>query len=426
MMPAENSNMNEATTGSRAQSIIRDMRLVVFLLSLPFGMLWFMLPVVGRDMGASAVEIGGLYSVFSLMTVLLRPVVGRAIDHFGRRPFFLVGTASYAVGNLAYAAATNVAGLYAARIAQGVGSGLTWLAAYSMVSDLAGGLERGGRFGQIDEMASRGGIVGIAVAFALMGYLGESAGWSASFYLYTAVGLLALAIAARRVPETAPARRAIPQEAGQPIPWSQRWRRYGALFHTSFTTLMGIVLLTASAYALTSPILILFLRDHITSSITYIALAFAPSALIYAFLPSRLGRISDRFGRRLPMGIALAVGGVVALAIPHLRSIWPLIMLWIAESVCFAGATPAEEALVADLSEPEARGLAYGIYTGTYSLGSVIGPLLGGWVYERCGEATPFFIAAGMLWLGALLIFRVLKVPAPAGRTVSETNATGA
>lgn len=426
MMPAESPNMSEATASSRAQSIIRDMRLVVFLLSLPFGMLWFMLPVVGRDMGASAVEIGGLYSVFSLMTVLLRPVVGRAIDHFGRRPFFLAGTASYAVGNLAYAAANNVIGLYAARIAQGVGSGLTWLAAYSMVSDLAGSLERGGRFGQIDEMASRGGIVGIAVAFALMGYLGESAGWSASFYLFTAIGLLALAIAARRVPETAPARHTAPREAGQPIPWSQRWQRYRTLFHTSFTTLMGIVLLTASAYALTSPILILFLRDHITSSVTYIALAFLPSALIYAFLPSRLGKVSDRFGRRLPMGIALAVGGLVSLAIPHLRSIWPLIMLWIAESVCFAGATPAEEALVADLSEPEARGLAYGIYTGTYSLGSVIGPLLGGWVYERWGEATPFFIAAGMLWLGALLIFRVLRVPVPAGRATGERNEVGA
>lgn len=411
--------MSESSTSSRATAIIRDMRLVVFLLSLPFGMLWFMLPVVGRDMGASALEIGGLYSVFSLMTVLLRPVVGRAIDHFGRRPFFLAGAAAYAVGNLAYAAASNVAGLYVARIAQGIGSGLTWLAAYAMVADLAGSLERGGRFGQIDEMASRGGIIGIAAAFALMGYLGENAGWSASFYLFTAVGLLALAIAVRRVPETAPAQQTSPKKAEPAVSWSQRWQRYRALFHTSFVTLMGIVLLTASAYALTSPILILFLRDHVTSNILYIALAFAPSALIYAFLPSRLGKISDHLGRRLPMGIALAVGGAVALVIPYLRSIWPLIMLWIAESVCFAGATPAEEALVADLSDQEARGLAYGIYTGTYSLGSVIGPLLGGWVYERHGEATPFFIAAGMLWLGTVLIFRVLKVPAPAGRAAN-------
>lgn len=413
--------MSDPSTSSRAMAIIRDMRLVVFLLSLPFGMLWFMLPVVGRDMGASALEIGGLYSVFSLMTVLLRPVVGRAIDHFGRRPFFLAGAGAYAVGNLAYAAAANVAGLYVARVAQGIGSGLTWLAAYAMVADLAGSLERGGRFGQIDEMASRGGIIGIAAAFALMGYLGENAGWSASFYLFTAVGLLALAIAVRRVPETAPAQQPPSERAKPAVSWSQRWHRYRTLFHTSFTTLMGIVLLTASAYALTSPILILFLRDHITSNVLYIALAFAPSALIYAFLPSRLGKISDRLGRRLPMGIALAVGGVVALAIPNLRSLWPLIMLWIAESICFAGATPAEEALVADLSDPEARGLAYGIYTGTYSLGSVIGPLLGGWVYERWGEATPFFIAAGMLWLGAVLIFRILKVPAPANHSPKPT-----
>jgi hypothetical protein len=43
---------------------------------MPFFMLGLLLPVYGKQIGASVVEIGLYFSVFSLVTVLLRPLAG--------------------------------------------------------------------------------------------------------------------------------------------------------------------------------------------------------------------------------------------------------------------------------------------------------------------------------------------------------------
>lgn len=385
------------------------LRAAVLFISLPFGALMFVLPIIGRDMGASAVEIGGLYSAFSLMTVLLRPIVGRALDRFGRKPFLLGGLAAYSLANLLYAAAGNVEMLYLARIAQGLGSGLLWLTAYAMVADLAGEKERGGLFGHLEEMSARGAVLGVLVVFGLMGYWDDKQGWQVSFHVFALIGLATLAFAWRTIRETKPAVAAAP--ATVEITSQERWAHLRETLTFPLIVLLVIVFLTASAYALTGPVLMIYLKDHLASDITALALAFMPAAIVYATLPSRLGRLSDRWGRRLPMALALAVGGIVSFAIPYLRSLWPLVLLWAAEAVCFSAATPAEEALVADLSPGAHHGLAYGLYTAAASLGSVVGPLLGGWLYEQAGAASPFYANAGLLWLGMLGIALVLRVP---------------
>jgi MFS family permease len=52
---------------------------------MPFFILGLLLPAYGKQIGASVVEIGLFFSAFSLMTVILHPLVGWGLDHFGRR-----------------------------------------------------------------------------------------------------------------------------------------------------------------------------------------------------------------------------------------------------------------------------------------------------------------------------------------------------
>jgi MFS family permease len=80
-------------------TILRRLHLSVFLTSLPFGMLVFGLPLIARALGASALAIGGLLAAYALIVVAVQPVVGYGLDHFGRRPFLLVGLLGYAFSN---------------------------------------------------------------------------------------------------------------------------------------------------------------------------------------------------------------------------------------------------------------------------------------------------------------------------------------
>jgi DHA1 family multidrug resistance protein-like MFS transporter len=406
--------MTAQTTGDPR---LQRLRTGIFFVSLPFGILMFALPLVGREMGASALEIGGLFSIFALMLVIVRPLVGHGLDRFGRRPFLIAGLLGYALANAGYALATDLRGLYVARLAQGLGSGLMWLAAYAIVADLAPADHRGGRYGQVEEMASRGGIAGALVGFTLLGFFGRGdvetgirGGWQILFGIYTIAALIGVVIAWRGVPETHQRSMAVPASTAAGVtdhPRPERpWQLPGQL-----RILMGIVLLTSSASALLAPILMIYLRDHVTGDLFQLGWAYLPAALVGAVLPSRFGRLSDRYGRRPPMAGALLTGAAISLLIPGLRSLWLLALLWVLEAAAFAAAVPAEEALVVDIAGADRRGTAFGYYTAAAGLGAVVGPLLGGWIYDTFTASWAFRANALMLGVGAALILLLIREP---------------
>jgi MFS family permease len=75
----------------KAARTLATLRRTILLVSMPFFILSLLLPVYGKQIGASVVEIGLFFTAFSLMTVLLRPVVGWGLDRFGRGGFLIAG-----------------------------------------------------------------------------------------------------------------------------------------------------------------------------------------------------------------------------------------------------------------------------------------------------------------------------------------------
>jgi MFS family permease len=188
---------------------------------------------------------------------------------------------------------------------------------------------------------------------------------------------------------------------------------------------MGIVCVTGASTAMVWPLLMVFLQDALQADVAALVWAYLPAALISAFLPSRMGRIADRLGRKKPMIAGLMVGAVASALIPHLRSLVPLIILWAIESVGYTASVPAERAFVADIAGQDTRGASYGLYTFAYFLGATLGPLAGGWLYDNLGHATPFYLNAAVLMVGALLVAGVLRessVHGWAGLTDSHTG----
>lgn len=117
-------------------SILSTLRRTLFLISMPFFILELLLPIYGKRIGASVVEIGLFFSAFSLMTVILRPLVGWGLDRFGRRGFFLTGLGGYAITMISFAYIRQAAGIVLARIFQGISSSLLWLSASAITADL--------------------------------------------------------------------------------------------------------------------------------------------------------------------------------------------------------------------------------------------------------------------------------------------------
>lgn len=375
----------------------------VFLVSFPFGILAFILPIYGRELGASALEVGAFFSAFSVVPVLVRPFLGRALDRWGRRPFLLAGLGGYLAAVLAFAFATTVWMLTVARFLQGIGAAFLWLTAYTMVADLATAGGRGMSFGLIDEATNRGAIIGTTMGFTLIFSLQRAGSmdwprvWWILFAVYGLTTIGALGIAWRGTRETRPSVR-----GNAPASHAVSRRLF---------TLMGIVLVTGASSAMVWPMLMIFLQDSLHAEVDGLALAYLPAALISSFLPSRMGIISDRFGRRRPMILGLLIGAAASALIPHLRSLAALAGLWAVESAGYAASVPAERAFVADIAGEDVRGTSYGLYTFAYFLGAALGPLAGGWLYDEVSPAMPFYLNTAVLTFGALLVAVALREP---------------
>jgi MFS family permease len=150
-----------------------------------------------------------------------------------------------------------------------------------------------------------------------------------------------------------------------------------------------------------------FLQEKFHAGMTDLAWAFFPAAVIWAVLPTRLGTLADRFGRKPLIVLALVAATAVTLLIPRAGSLAALAVLWAAEAVCFAASDPASQALIADLTGSDERGRAYGLFALAGGLGAVAGPLAGGWLYDSISQTAPFIgngivlaASAVLLWLG--------------------------
>lgn len=390
-------------TAMTDRKIIGNLWRSVFWISFPFGVLNFLLPIYGKTLGASALEIGGFFSAFSIVPAIIRPFLGRALDRWGRRPFLLLGLGGYFLAVLVFALADTVILLTAARFLQGIGSAFLWIAIFTMIADLSPKDARGFEFGSLDEASYRGSIIGTTLGLSVFFVLERMTGFEIQqiwFYLFLLFLLPALAAGLygwRGTVET--------------LPLEDVSRIEGKSFSRQLLVLMGIVLLTGASQAMVWPLLMIFLQDKLGAGFGELAFAYLPAALISSFLPSRMGKIADRWGRKGPMVAGLVVGALASLIFPHLRGVISLAVLWCVETIGYTISIPAERAFVADIAGKDIRGTSYGLYTFSFFLGSALGPLAGGWLYDHAGHAFPFYLNTAVLLIGAVLVGLALQEP---------------
>ena len=360
--------------------------------SAAFVFLNFGLPVYTRESGASATAIGGLYTVFTLTLVVLRPLIGRALDRFGRRWFFLAAFAFYCAAMLLFAQATNLADFYLARFVQGLGAALMWVSARTIIADAVAVSEmRGAAMGRLTASSVRGAMIGALYGFTLLGFLPLPDAWQLAFLGYAALALIGLLLALR-VPETRP-------------PAAARTEAEGRWFTKSLGRLFLMLFCTAFATALVEPIYLILLKDRFALELHLLALAFFPAGIVWAVLPVYGGRFADRFGRGRTMVLGLALAAVVLASLPWLHSVIWVATLYTLTAVGWSLAGPAEDALLSDLAPADLRGRVFGYRELAAGTGAALGPLLGGALYDHGAPELPFAVtgvvllsSAGLAW----------------------------
>ena len=178
------------------------------------------------------------------------------------------------------------------------------------------------------------------------------------------------------------------------------------------------VLLDMVGFGIIIPVLPVLIEDvgHMTlAEATKIGgwMAFAFSITQFLFSPL-MGNLSDRFGRR-PL-LLLAIAG---LGIDYLLHAWAPTLFWLFVGRAIAGFCGSSwviaNAYIADVTPPEGRARAFGIMGAAFGVGFVIGPAIGGLLGEL-GPRVPFVVAAAISGLNLIYGWFVLPETLPADR----------
>jgi MFS transporter, DHA1 family, solute carrier family 18 (vesicular amine transporter), member 1/2 len=185
---------------------------------------------------------------------------------------------------------------------------------------------------------------------------------------------------------------------------NMRSSRVVAVALVTFATFTDIV-----AYSIAVPVLP-DLSRRLGASPTMIGFLFASFGVTLLTVSMPMGAVSDRIGRRLPL-----VGGLIVLALASLLFAFGSGLPWLFAARLTQGAADAITwvvgfALIADLYPSTSRGRITGIVMMGTSFAFMIGPSLGGWLYELGGMRLPFIAVAVMAAVGAAA-FLWLDIP---------------
>lgn len=164
------------------------------------------IPSIQDGLDASAESVQWVVSGYALTFGLVLVAGGRLGDLVGRRRMFLVGLVAFTVTSAVAGAAPTDRTLVAARLLQGVAAGLLTPQNSGLIQQLFRGEERGRAFGWFGATVSVSAATGPVLGGALIALFGPDLGWRAVFLVNVPIGLVAMVLAARLIPATAPRR----------------------------------------------------------------------------------------------------------------------------------------------------------------------------------------------------------------------------
>ena len=358
-----------------------------------FGIVLPILPLYAEDFGASPTDIGLLVACYSVMQLVFSPLLGRLSDRVGRKPVILISLVGTAVGSLVLGLAGSLWVLFLGRIIDGA-SGASISVAQASVTDVAPPDQRARLLGLLSAAFGVGFVAGPA-----LGGLASLGGPEVPFILAAVIAGINALVALRRLPETKPPTVAeAAASTDEQLPPVRTWSPLLVrLVVANFVAMVGF-----TAFEATFALLAEHRFDLGTAAVggVFAAIGVVIVGVQGGLIHPVVAALGD--DRALQAGLALnAVGLVlVALAESWLLLVPALLVLTVGQGL----ASPTLSSIVAGHAPTERRGAVLGVTQAAGSLARVVGPSLGGVLFQHVGIPAPYLLGAGFVALGLVLV----------------------
>jgi MFS family permease len=359
--------------------------LAILGVSFPIGMLLPVLPLFAKGpLGTGSIGVGIAIAAASPTALLVQPLAGRLADRRGRRILVIVGPLIVAASVATYTFVDTLAVLVLLRLVTGIGEGMVFVGAATVVTDVAPE-ERRGEAVSLYSLGVWGGLaIGPVVGEAIHSHRSYDAVW------FAAAGCaLGSALAGVSLRETKPATAETPQSR---------------LIHPAALAPGLVLIASALGFAGFNAFVALYARELGLSGAGWVFFVYSAIVISIRIFGRRL---PDRLGAKRASGAALGLLAVGLLTI----GLWQTpVGLYLGTAVFAAGtalAFPALLTLAVDRAEVSERSSVIGTFSACIDVGFALGALSLGAVASVTGYSGVFVAAAFAAVAGAFVLFRI-------------------
>lgn len=175
-----------------------------------------------------------------------------------------------------------------------------------------------------------------------------------------------------------------------------------AFMEKRFYWLYITVFFNILCFGLIFPVLPLFITRLNATSLD-LGLLVSSFALMQFLLSPLMGKASDRYGRKPILLFSIAVTALACFILGSATTLFQLYVGTILQGIGNAGVLPAALAYVADVTSGHNRSKYVSRITGTFALGFMIGPAIGGFLGEE-SISLPYYLSGILGLFNAVMI----------------------
>jgi MFS family permease len=401
-----------------------DFNSVIFIVlwnSLGFFFIEFVMAyLIKQVLNYPATHLGLFFSFITLGGLISSIFIGYLTDRFSKRLLVMIGSFGRGLsyfGLYISIILQSLIGMYISAFLLGLGAYIFWNPLDSIISEKSSKYHRSSAFGKRRFALGIGMALGTVIGFTIFS-LANIFTPNNSFIIYGAIPVFGISNFyagiqfSRKVDEQkkfvypeSEKNTKIEQESEVTMQSSEN--QSNRLYFFGIIILFSGFLLSAINFGFYRPYIQPYVLENINSNAGLVAWFYLPTSLIGTLIAPKLGTIADKLNTYLAISIASFVGGIVTFLIIYSGSLWFFAFLLIVDNTIMLTVGFVFVNILSRASIKH-RGKIFGLITLFESVGMIIGPFLGGIVWESISPQAPFMISIIVEW--SLISFFIIGI----------------
>jgi DHA1 family multidrug resistance protein-like MFS transporter len=380
-----------------------NLSLVTFLVLLGLSMVAPILPTYAESFQVSYTLVGFVVSAFAVTRMFIDMPAGLLSRRHDKKRIMIFGLMLLSTSSVLAGVAQNYLTLVIARMIEGAGSALYVTTATVYLAQISGEEKRGQWMSLYMGMLLFGAIFGPTFG----GILADTYDIRAPFFAYALITGLAV-LPTLVLPKLASSGDdSLPLQMGRVLNDMREVLSNRSFLLVTFAVFTMFFLRTGVRTTLVP----LFAANNLGMNSADIGLVLTIGGITTAVTMTPMGSISDRIGRKIPLGLCLILTAAITLVIPLSGD-----LLTLSITIAIYGATTGFQgpsaAYVTDVSPQDKLEVAMGLYRTISDFGFVIGPLLLGFLADATATPVPGAPHSGLIGLFPFIVAAMILIVA--------------